>query len=60
MKIFANHAHTFPTEIKPEADHDSLRRYLDECGIDKCVAFSCFNKLIIPGTFIFAKRFIYN
>lgn len=46
MKIFANHAHTFPTEIKPEADHDSLRRYLDECGIDKCVAFSCFNKLI--------------
>lgn len=41
--IFANHAHLFPAEIKQEGSIDSLKRLMDECGIDKCVAFACFH-----------------
>lgn len=40
--IFANHAHVFPEEIKPEGSVDSLMRFLDECEIDKAVAFATF------------------
>lgn len=40
--IFANHAHIFPKELRPEGSVDSLMHYLDECGIDKAVAFATF------------------
>ncbi len=40
--IFANHAHVFPEEIKPEGSIDNLKKLLDECGIDKCVCFATF------------------
>ncbi len=41
--IFANHAHVFPEEIKPEGTIDKLKELLDECGIDKCVCFAPFH-----------------
>lgn len=44
--IFANHAHTFPDEIRPNASVDALKKYMDDCGIDKAVAFACFPKLV--------------
>ena len=41
-KIFANHAHLFPENTKPNGDIDCLRALLDECGIEKAVCFSPF------------------
>ena len=41
--IFANHAHVFPKEIRPEGSVESLLRFMDECGIDKAVAFAPFD-----------------
>lgn len=35
--IFANHAHVFPKELRPEGSVDSLMRLMDDCGIDKAV-----------------------
>lgn len=40
--IFANHAHIFPEQLRPEGTVDSLKKFMDECGIDKCVAFAPF------------------
>ena len=40
--IFANHAHTYPREIREHGTVDALKRYLDDCGVDKCVAFSTY------------------
>lgn len=41
--IFANHAHVFPEELKPEGSIDNLKRLMDDCGIDKCVCFAPFD-----------------
>ena len=38
--IFANHAHVFPKELRPEGSVDSLMRLMDDCGIEKAVAFA--------------------
>lgn len=40
--IFANHAHIYPTELRENGDLNALKRLMDECGIDKCVAFATF------------------
>lgn len=44
--IFANHAHTFPKEIRENGTVEALKRYMDQCGIDKCVAYSTFIKIL--------------
>ena len=44
MKVFANHAHLFHKEIKPHGDIESLKRLMDEVGLDGVVAFAPFNK----------------
>ena len=49
--IFANHAHVFPKEIRPEGSVDSLLRFMDECGIDKAVAFAPFDDRFHEGGF---------
>ncbi len=41
--IFANHAHVFPEEMKAIGTIDKLKELMDECGIDKCVAFAPFH-----------------
>lgn len=46
MKIFANHAHTYPKELRPNGTVDELKRFMDVCGIDKCVAFSTFAHIL--------------
>ncbi len=53
--IFANHAHIFPAELREDGDLNALRRLMDECGIDKCVAFATF-----PGRFAELKLKINN
>lgn len=40
--IFANHAHVFPKEIREDGTLDELKRLMDDCSIDKCVAFAPF------------------
>ncbi len=45
--IFANHAHVFPEELKPMGTIDKLKELMDDCGIDKCVAFAPFHDRFI-------------
>ncbi len=49
--IFANHAHIFPKELRPEGCIDSLMKFLDECEIDKAVAFAPFSDRFHEGGF---------
>lgn len=41
-KIFANHAHLFAKNTKPNADIDKLKELLDACKIEKTVCFAPF------------------
>lgn len=41
-KIFANHAHLFPKNTKPNGDIDCLKALLDECEIEQAVCFAPF------------------
>lgn len=41
-RIYANHAHLFPKNTKPEGDKDYLKALLDECEIEKAVCFAPF------------------
>lgn len=41
--IFANHAHVFPEDLKPAGTVEKLMEFLDECEIDKAVAFAPFS-----------------
>lgn len=41
-RIFANHAHLFPKNTKPNGDIDCLKALLDECEIEGAVCFSPF------------------
>ena len=41
--IFANHAHLYPRELREDGSKDALLRLLDDCGIDKAVAFAPFS-----------------
>ena len=40
--IFANHAHVFPKQVRENGTVDALLRFMDECQIDKAVAFAPF------------------
>jgi uncharacterized protein len=40
MEIFANHAHVFPDDIRPEGSVESLLRLMDECEIARAVCFA--------------------
>lgn len=41
--IFANHAHVFPKEIRPEGTVEKLLELMDECGIDMAVCYPPFH-----------------
>ena len=41
-RIFANHAHLFPKNTKPNGDIDCLRELLHACEIEKALCFSPF------------------
>lgn len=49
--IFANHAHIFPKELRPEGSVEKLMEFLDECEIDKAVAFAPFSDRFHEGGF---------
>ncbi len=41
--IFANHAHVFPEEVRPDGTVEKLIELMDDCGIDKAVCFAPFS-----------------
>ena len=41
--IFANHAHLYPPQLREDGSKDALLRLLDDCEIDKAVAFAPFS-----------------
>ena len=41
--IFANHAHLYPKELREDGALHVLMQLLDDCGIDKAVAFAPFS-----------------
>ena len=41
--IFANHAHVFPKEIRPEGTVEKLLELMDECGIGMAVCYPPFH-----------------
>ncbi|MBQ6265611.1 MAG: amidohydrolase family protein [Clostridia bacterium] len=51
--IFANHAHVFPAEIKPEGTVEKLLALMENCGIDRAVCFAPFadrfSETSLPG-----------
>ena len=42
MAIWANHAHIFPKEIRPEGTAETLLELMDGCEIERAVAFAPF------------------
>jgi predicted TIM-barrel fold metal-dependent hydrolase len=42
VDIFANHAHVFPREVRPEGSIETLLRLMDKCQIKRAVAFAPF------------------
>lgn len=50
MRIFANHAHVFPRAVREDGTVDALLRVMDDCGIEKAVAFATFPSFLGPGT----------
>ena len=42
-KIFANHAHVFPAESKPQGTVEKLQELMEECEIEKAVCFAPFH-----------------
>ncbi|MDR2687034.1 MAG: amidohydrolase family protein [Oscillospiraceae bacterium] len=47
--IFANHAHVFPGELKPEGTVDRLLQLMDACGIARAVCFAPFAERHAPA-----------
>ncbi|HBL40598.1 MAG TPA: hypothetical protein DDY98_03115 [Ruminococcaceae bacterium] len=41
-RIFANHCHIYPEERRPNGTVDALKAYMEECEIEKAVAFAPF------------------
>ena len=46
IKIFANHAHVFPKSFREDGTIDRLKALMDECGIEKAVAFAPFADMV--------------
>lgn len=45
-KIYANHAHIFPKQIREDGTVDELLKVMDYCNIEKCVAFATFHEFL--------------
>jgi len=50
-EIFANHAHVFPKEVKPEGTVDRLLHVMDACDIARAVCFAPFPERHAPADF---------
>lgn len=44
--IFANHAHVYPGEIRQSGTVEALKTYMQQCGVDKAVAFAPFQSRV--------------
>lgn len=60
-KIYANHAHLFPKNTKPNGDKDYLLNLMDECEIEKAVCFAPFhNQFGMYGMDENPRKWIHN
>ena len=60
-KIFANHAHLFPENTKPNGGKEYLLRLMDECEIEKAVCFAPFhNQFGMYGMDENPRKWIHN
>ena len=60
-KIYANHAHLFPKNTKPNGDKEYLLNLMDECEIEKAVCFAPFhNQFGMYGMDENPRRWIHN
>lgn len=50
--IFANHAHVFPEEIRPEGTVEKLLELMDECGIGMAVCYPPFHDRFRESGFV--------
>lgn len=50
--IFANHAHVFPKEIRPEGTVEKLLELMDECGIGMAVCYPPFHDRFRESGFV--------
>lgn len=50
-RIFANHAHIFPAEVRADGTVGKLQTLMDECGIEKCVCFAPFQAYLDKAGF---------
>lgn len=48
-EIFANHAHVFPKDVRPDGTVEALLRTMDDCGIARAVCFATFPSQLGPG-----------
>jgi predicted TIM-barrel fold metal-dependent hydrolase len=48
IRVTANHAHVFPSSMKPEGTIERLLRLMDECGIEQTVCFPPFPHQCTP------------
>lgn len=42
-KVYANHAHVFPKQVREDGTIEALLTLMDSCEIEKCVAFAPFH-----------------
>ncbi|CAN5378361.1 TatD family hydrolase [soil metagenome] len=55
--IFANHAHVFPANVRPEGSIDRLLKLLDTCNIERAVCFAPF-AYQLEGSGLHANRWL--
>jgi hypothetical protein len=42
QRVWANHAHVFPADVRPQGSIEALLALLDDCGIERAVCFAPF------------------
>ena len=47
-RIFANHAHVFPANVRPEGTVETLLETMDACDIERAVCFAAFPSQLKP------------
>lgn len=48
IRITANHAHVFPGHVREDGTPSALLELMDQCGIERCVAFATFHGFLGP------------
>lgn len=60
MEIIVNHAHIFQEKVREAGSITSLKKVMDECGIDKAVCFAPFSSYFISDSNESPNRWLYE